>query len=198
MPCASCGRSKANSQGVTVLSSTEKYPFRANDIQVVENDEIHRFTPADWPESMDKLLIFVPAAFTPVCEDEAGHMRKWYEEFKKLGCEMILCLTDPATMIKDWFNSEELLKNPPYKAFSSYLLASRLGLTNNGRAKRASVFVTKDGEIVKQEHFNDVGRSFNELHRMYWAYTTGDYCGAGWKSPADGFLTPKDMEKASS
>jgi alkyl hydroperoxide reductase subunit AhpC len=192
MACASCGRSKANRLGVTVLSSTEKYPFRANDIQVIENNSIHRFVAADWPEDMDKLLIFVPAAFTPVCEDEAGHMSKWYEEFRSLGCEMILCLTDPAAMIKDWFDSEELLRNPPYKAFSSYLLPNRLNLTDNGRAKRSSVFITKEGEIVKQEHFKDVGRSFEELHRMYWAYTTKNYCGAGWKSPADGFLQSKE------
>jgi hypothetical protein len=48
--------------------------------------------------------------------------------------------------------------------------------------------MTTDGQVVKQEHFTNVGRSFAELHRTMYAHSTGNYCGEGWTSPEDGFL----------
>lgn len=184
MACASCNRNKAKIPQV-FTSLQNQYPFNANDIQVVANGEVNKFQVSYWDNDKHKLLIFIPQAFTPVCETELGAMSKWYEEFKKLDCELIAVCTDPAGMLLDWQNDEPLLRDAPYKMFSSYLLPTRLSIIDNGRSKRASVFITNDGEIVKQEHFSKVGRSFKELHRMLWAYTQDTFCGEGWQDPTD-------------
>lgn len=173
-----------------ITNNQNIYPFSSNDITVVVDNSIRKFEANDWSNDNHKLLIFIPQAFTPVCQTELGAMNDWYDEFAKLGCELIAVCTDPAGMLLDWQRAELALNNPKYKTFSSYLLPNRLGLLDTGRSKRASVFITKDGEVVKQEHFNKVGRSFAELHRMLYGYTTDSYCSEGWISPGDGFLTP--------
>lgn len=187
MACASCGKNKSL-KGIT--DALNPYPFNASDIQVVTNNEVRRFQPSDWVNDKAKLLVIIPKSFTPVCQTELGAINKWYDEFESLNCELIALCTDPAPMMLDWTQEEEVLKDPKYKIFSSYILPTRLGLVENGQAKRASVFITTDGEIVKQEHFNKVGRSFAELHRMWYGFTQDSYCAEGWHDPSDGFLTP--------
>lgn len=159
------------------------------EIRVIVNGAIAPFSQeTHWSTDTHKLLIFIPEAFTPVCSTELGAMGRWQTEFEKLGCELILICTDPAERLLDWICSEPQLADASYKLFSSVVVPERLGLLKDGRSKRASVFVMTDGEVVKQEHFDKVGRSFAELHRMLYGYTTGSYCAEGWKGPEDGFL----------
>lgn len=191
MGCASCAQNKGDHgpQVRVVTNNQQPYPLMANDIKVVENNEIARLNRDEsWNRDKHILLIFIPETFTPVCETELGAINKWYDAFQELDCEIIAAGTDQAGSFVDWYSQEPLLANPRFRTFSSYLLPSRLGIIENGRVKRASVFITKDGEVVKQEHFNKVGRSFAELHRMMYGYTTDSYCAEGWKSPEDGFL----------
>jgi alkyl hydroperoxide reductase subunit AhpC len=155
----------------------------ATDIQVIENGQVRALAAEDWPPDMQKLLIFIPEAFTPVCQSELGAMNDWCDRFQDLGCELIAACVDSPARLLDWFATEPLLANPSYKTFSTYQLLLMLNLLENGRSKRASVFIAKNGEIVKQEYPLKVGRSFEELHRMVWAYTTGSYCAEGWQSP---------------
>lgn len=185
MACTKCDKQKSVQLRV---ASESPYPFMASDIQVVDHGEARPFEEADWPVDKHVLLVVIPEAFTPVCETELGALNQWCDAFHELGCELIAVCTDPPAALIDWYASEPALAEPRYKVFSSYLLPSRLGIVSNGRAKRASVFVTQDGEIVKQEHFSKVGRSFAELHRMLYGYTTNSYCAEGWQSPEDGFL----------
>lgn len=178
-----------------ITSPQEIYPFKANDIQVVEYDgeyKVRNFEASDWNNDRHKLLILYPQTFTPVCHTELGALKDWVPEFDKLDCDVIAVCTDNVVSISDWYSQEDSLKEPNFKTFSSYLLPSRLNLLDNGRCKRASVFVTKSGEVVKQEHFMKVGRSLAELHRMLYGYTTDSYCAENWQSPADGFLTPPE------
>jgi alkyl hydroperoxide reductase subunit AhpC len=142
----------------------------------------------DLPLHSHIVIVFIPEAYTPVCESELGAMNDWYDAFQKLGCELIAACVDSPTRLIDWFNTEPLLANRRYKTLSTYQLPLMLNILENGRSKRASVFIAKDGEIVKQEYPLRVGRSFEELHRMIYAYTTDSYCAEGWRSPADGFL----------
>lgn len=174
-------------QGIT--SPMNIWPFNANDITVVTDGEVRKFQESDWDNDKHKLLVFIPEAFTPVCQTELGAINQWYDEFQKLNTELIVVCTDPAGMLLDWVREEPSLKDPKYKIFSSYLLPTRIGVSSNGRAKRASVFVTNENEIVIQEHFFKVGRSFAELHRMMYGFSTDSYCAEGWQSPSDGFLT---------
>lgn len=184
MGCASCGKNANRVQQVQ-MTPLQPYIFNANDIKVSDGETATKLKPEDWPDDKDKLLIFIPEVGTPVCQTELGAINKWYDEFQKLGCVLIVSHTGSAESMIHWQKDESTLNNPKYKSFASFLLPSRLGLIQNGQLKRASVFITKEGEIVKQEHFFKVGRSFEELHRQYWAYTQDSYCGEGWKSPLD-------------
>lgn len=160
-------------------------PFNATDILAIDRREVRPLVDADWPTDKHKLLVFFPEIFTPVCQSELGALNQWASSFAELGCVIIAVCSDPALAIKDWYEQEPLLTNLDCLTFSSYLLPSRLGLVEGGRAKRSSVFVMQDGTTIKQEHFHKVGRSFAELHRMLYGYTTDSYCAEGWTSPAD-------------
>jgi mycoredoxin-dependent peroxiredoxin len=184
MGCASCDQKmqsrvhlSSGPQGMSLLG--------ANDIQIIENGQVRTLAAEDWPPDMHKLLIFIPEAFTPVCQSELGAMNDWYERFHELGCVLIAACVDSAARLLDWFNTEPLLADPTYKTLSTYQLPLSLNILENGRSKRATVFIPKNGEIVKQEYPLNVGRSFAELHRMVYAYTQDDYCGEGWQSPTD-------------
>lgn len=164
-------------------------PLGANDIMVYDSGSVRKLSKNDWSEDRHKLLLFFPETFTPVCGTEMGALNNWIEEFNKLGVDVFGATADPIHAVKDWYETEEQLANPNYKVISSYIFPTRLNIMNNGRAKRASVFITKNGDVVVQEHFLKVGRSLKELHRMMYAYTTDSYCAEGWEDPSDGFLS---------
>lgn len=168
-------------------------PYLANDIKVYQDGIMRGFIQSrDFPTDKHKLIIFYPKSNTPVCETEMGALEKWRPEFEKLGVHVLAATIDYVPTIKDWFSSEELLQDAKYPVLSSRLLPQRFGLLrSDGSLRRSSVFVMQNGEMVKMEHFDKVGRSLAELHRMAYAYTQDSYCAEGWKSPEDGFLTPK-------
>ena len=189
MACTACSKKQQNS--IRILQNSGGLmapPFQSDDIFVLDNGETRPFSADDWSIYTHKLLLLFPSSYTPVCGSEMGALNDWIDAFKEQNVDVIPLCTDPVGMIKDWYDEEAALANPKYKVFSSYLLPTRLQLLEQGRAKRASVFISKDGEIVKQEYPFSVGRSLEELHRMIYAYNTGSYCGEGWKSPQDGFL----------
>lgn len=183
MACSSCHKKKSVTASVDPV-------LNASDLTVVSGGAVRPFEASDWPEDKHKLLLFYPETYTPVCGSELGTLNQWLPAFAELNCVVIAATADPAEAVREWYEQEPLLSDLQAPTFSSYLLPARLGLVEGGRAKRAGVFVTADGLLIKQECFPQVGRSFEELHRTLWAYTTGEYCGTGWTSPADGFLTP--------
>ena len=195
MACASCMKSKRyreDSLNKTLVSPSDPNIFNATDIRVYNpnTSEITKFSSEDWNNDRHKLILFFPKTFTPVCETEMGAVNQWLPYFEELNCDVYGATADPAHLVKEWFEGDDLLKDAKFKVLSSYLMPARLGLMDNGVVKRSSVFIMQDGEIVKQEHFNKVGRSLAELHRMLYGYSTDSYCAEGWQSPADGFLTP--------
>lgn len=191
MACAACGRNKKG-EGYILPTALDSPPFGAGDIQVLEGGNTRKLTAEDWSPDRHKLVIFFPQTFTPVCQTELGALNDWVDAFDALDCDVFVATTDPIHAVKDWFEQEEALANPRYKALSSYILPTRLNILNAGRVKRASVFVTKERDVVVQEHFLKVGRSLKELHRMLYGYTTGSYCAEGWEDPSDGFLSAND------
>lgn len=188
MACASCARRKRKG-GYTNPEMMDQPPMGATDIMVLDNGNVRKINSKDWPEDRHKLILFFPETFTPVCTTEMGAINDWIEKFNELGVDVYGATADPIHAVKDWYEEEEALANPKYKVLSSYILPTRLNIMNNGRAKRASVFVTTEGEVVVQEHFMKVGRSLKELHRTFYGYTTDSYCAEGWEDPSDGFLS---------
>lgn len=195
MACASCGRNKRGN-GYIQPKSFSIPPFDAVDIQVYEPESgtVRKWDESDFPQDRHRLFLFFPEVFTPVCQTEMGNLNDWVAEFDKLGVDVFGVTTDPVHAIKDWYEQEEALQGSKYKVLSTYILPTRLGVTNGGRAKRASVFMTTDGDVVIQEHFLKVGRSLKELHRMMYGYVQDSYCAEGWEDPSDGFLENDDSK----
>lgn len=187
MGCASCDRRKKRT-GYSNPELIDYPPMGANDVMVLDAGNVRKLSQIDWSLDRHKLLLFFPETFTPVCQTEMGALNKWIEAFNELGVDVFGATSEPIHAVSDWYDTEEDLKDPNYKVISSYILPTRLGIMNNGRCKRASVFITKESDFIIHEHFMKVGRSLDELHRTFYAYTTNSYCGEGWASPKDGFL----------
>lgn len=188
MACKTCAKHKRGG-GYIVPEAMDHPPLGAADVMVYSGGEVQKLSKEDWNEDRHKLILFFPETFTPVCTTEMGAINDWVQAFDELGVDVFGATADPIHAVKDWYESEELLANPNYKVLSSYILPTRLNIMNNGRVKRASVFITKTGDVIVQEHFLKVGRSLKELHRTMFAYTTDSYCGEGWEDPSDGFLS---------
>jgi alkyl hydroperoxide reductase subunit AhpC len=186
MACASCGKNKT--QGYSQPGALTNPPFNASDIHLLENNNIRKFSQNDWSNTSHKLLLFFPEIFTPVCTTEMGALPKWIEHFKSQNTDVFAVTTDNINAVQDWYNTEPALSDVNYPVLSSYILTTRLNLIHQGRAKRASVFISKDGEVVIHEYPMKVGRNIAELHRMIYAYNTGSFCGEGWEDISDGFL----------
>lgn len=213
MACAACNRNRTTQTALkksAVSENNSSYrdyasitrqdvlnpPFLADDIKVYQEGVMRGFIQSkDFPVGKHKLIIFYPKSNTPVCETELGALEKWRPKFEELGIQVIAATIDYVPTIKDWFTTEELLKDAKYPVLSSTKLPQRLGLLrSDGSLRRSSVFVMENGETVKIEHFERVGRSLAELHRMAYGYTQDSYCAEGWTSPADGFLEEKSNE----
>ena len=187
MACAACSLNKKGEGYITPQAGSFP-PLQSNDIYVLDNGETRLFNQGDWPSEMHKLILFFPEVNTPVCSTEMGVLHEWVPKFRELGVEVYAATTDNIGAVKEWYESNDELSSYNYKVMSTFLLPSRLKILNNGRAKRASVFITRENDLIIQEHFLKVGRSIEELYRTYHAYTTGSYCAEGWKSELDGFL----------
>lgn len=192
MGCARCSTKFTYKDGYINKQSNSFPPYNANDISIYSNGIIRAFTHEDWRQDRNKLLIFYPEVNTPVCQSEMGAINDWVEKFNELNCDIYSVTTDPIGLVKQWYEDEDALKDPKYIAMSSYLLPSRLGIINNNRAKRASVIITTDNDVIVQEHFIKVGRSISELHRTLFGYTTDSYCAENWQGLESGFLKNKN------
>lgn len=210
MACSACGsRKNSVNQNTSTVSAAPQntayrtfaqttrqdrldYPFGATDIKTYQDGQMRGFVRSlDFPDDKHKLIIFYPKSNTPVCETEMGALEKWRPEFEKLGVHVIAATIDFVPTISEWFTNDKQLEDAKYPVLSSRILPQRLGLLrSDGSLRRSSVFIMKDGEQTRLEHFDKVGRSLAELHRMAYGYTTDSYCAEGWTSPEDGFLAP--------
>lgn len=194
MSCSNCGN-QPKAMGYYKPLSLETPPFNSTDSMILDKDgEIRKLTSDDWKQDRHKLILFFPETNTPICNSELGELKKWVEEFNKINVEVYGATTDPVYSIKDWYDNEESLANANFITISSYLLPSRLNILNNGRTKRASVFMSISGEVIIQEHPMKVGRSMSELNRWIYGYTTNSYCATGWTNPEDSLKEYKGKE----
>jgi alkyl hydroperoxide reductase subunit AhpC len=190
MGCPACARKKKG-DGYTHFEALQHPPFNANDVQIYSQGELRRLGPQDWPDGRHKLLLFVPGLETPMCSD-FDLLGDWVKEFDKLDCDLYLASSDQAHIVKDMADAHPTIGPSGIKVLSSYLLPTRLGIMHNGRSMHASVFITKEADVVTQQHFLKVGRSLSELHRMLFAYTTSSHCAHDWIDPSKNFSSEKE------
>ncbi len=144
------------------------------------------------------LLVFYPADFTFVCPTELGEIAKNYQEFKKLGAEVLAISTDSAFVHKAWHDMSPTIRTITYPMLADTaktICAAYDTLTEEGLSYRATVLVDPKG-IVKwfDIHDNSIGRSTQEILRrlnaaIYVSKHPGEVCPVSW-TPGKTTLKP--------
>lgn len=137
------------------------------------------------------VLFFYPADFTFVCPTELAELAKNYNEFKKLGAEVISVSVDTVFVHKAWHDASATIKQIkfPMVADPTRKICSAYGtlIEDEGISLRATFIIDPEGKIVAYEfHSNDIGRSAKELLRKisaakYVREHPGNVCPAEWQ-----------------
>lgn len=145
------------------------------------------------------VLFFYPADFTFVCPTELEELADNYEEFKKLGVEILSVSTDTVFVHKAWHDHSPAIKKIKYPmaADPTGSLARQFGVYINkeGLALRGTFIMDQTQKLVAYEvNNNDIGRSAAELIRkiqaaQYVSAHGGEVCPASWK-PGSKTLKP--------
>ena len=144
------------------------------------------------------VLIFYPADFTFVCPTELEEAAIQYEEFKKIGSEIISVSTDTVYSHKAWHDSSPSIKKITFPMASDPTgrLCRMFGtyIKEQGLSLRGTFIVDPDG-ILKLIEINDnsVGRNITEiirkLHAAKFTRENGNVCPVNWK-PGEKSLKP--------
>ncbi len=145
------------------------------------------------------VLIFYPADFTFICPTELEEAAKHYEEFKKLGAEVMSISRDTVFVHKAWHDNSPAIKGVQYP-----MLADPTGkvcrlfdtyIEEDGLSLRGTFIIDTDGILKTIEiHDNSIGRSTKELLRKLQAAifvreNKGNVCPASWE-PGEDVLKP--------
>lgn len=145
------------------------------------------------------VLVFYPADFTFICPTELGDLADHYEEFQKLGCEILSISTDTHFVHKAWHDNSPTIAKIKFpmvadptgeicKAYGTYIPEEGLSL-------RGTFIIDPDGVLKAFElHDNSIGRSSTELLRkiraaQYVRTHGGEVCPANWQ-PGSKTLKP--------
>ena len=140
------------------------------------------------------VLVFYPADFTFICPTELGDLADQYEQFKKIGCEVMSVSTDTVFVHKAWADNSDTIAKIKFpmiadptgnicRAYGTYIASEGLSL-------RGTFIIDPDGVLKAYElHDNSIGRSSAELLRKVQAAQFvrehgGEVCPANWKPGA--------------
>jgi len=155
-----------------------------------QNEEIKKVRLSDYKGKW-VVLIFYPADFTFICPTELEEAANYYEEFKKLGAEILSVSTDTVFVHKAWHDVSPAIKKIRFpmvadpagklcRAFGTYIEEEKISL-------RGSFIIDPDLRLKAYEiHDNSIGRSAEELLRKLQAAifvreNKGEVCPASWK-----------------
>ncbi|MEN4007346.1 MAG: redoxin domain-containing protein [Methanobacteriaceae archaeon] len=160
------------------------------ELEAFQNEEIKRFKLSDYKGKW-LVLIFYPADFTFICPTELEEVADYYEEFKKLGAEVLSVSTDTVFVHKAWHDHSSAIKKIkfPMVADPTGKLSREFGtyIEEEGLSLRGSFIVDTDSVLKAYEiHDNSIGRSAKELLRKLQAAKfvkehKGEVCPASWE-----------------
>jgi peroxiredoxin len=146
------------------------------------------------------VLFFYPADFTFVCATEFAALAEQYEEFKKLGAEIITVSTDTKFVHLAWQRDEKMLEKATYPmaADTTGRVSRIFGVYDDatGLALRGAFIVNPEGTLLNVEiNFYNLGRNVEELLRklranVHLAANPVEVCPAQWKKEGDKTLKP--------
>ena len=168
------------------------------ELEAFHDEEIKKIRLSDYRGKW-LVLIFYPADFTFICPTELEEAANYYEEFKKLGAEIMSVSTDTVFVHKAWHDESPAIQKVKYPmiadptgklchAFGTYIEGEGLSL-------RGSFIIDPDGILKSSEvNANNIGRSAKELLRKLQAAAfvrehTDQVCPASWE-PGKETLTP--------
>lgn len=130
------------------------------------------------------VVFFYPLDFTFVCPTEIQSFNKNYEEFKKLGAEVVAASTDSVYSHKAWVDSGLGKVKFPILGDTNHQVSKTFNvlLEDKGIALRGTFIIDPAG-VLRSAVVNDlpVGRSVEETLRTLQALQTGKLTGCGWK-----------------
>jgi alkyl hydroperoxide reductase subunit AhpC len=146
------------------------------------------------------ILFFYPADFTFVCATEFAALADKYEEFKKLGAEVITVSTDTKFVHLAWQRDERMLEKAryPMAADPTGKVSRMFGVYDEeaGIDLRGVFIINPDGVLLNSEiNFFNLGRNVDELLRklsanIHLAANPTEVCPAQWKKVGDKTLKP--------
>lgn len=140
MGCTLCGNKKneyVDNKSVTFP------PYNASDIYIADELIIRKMDKLDWENGHHKVLVYYNDLYSSL--DNVKLLESKAADFEKLNVDLFICTTQSLVPIES--------RESKYMFLSSYILASRLGILVNGSPKQCNVYITKDGEVIKQEEF---------------------------------------------
>lgn len=130
------------------------------------------------------VVFFYPLDFTFVCPTEIHGFNDHYEEFKKLGAEVIAVSTDSVYSHKAWIEHGLGQIKFPMIGDTNHTVSEGFGvlLPEKGIALRGTFIIDPNG-VVQSAVVNNlpVGRSVEETLRTLQAFQTGGLTGCEWK-----------------
>ncbi len=130
------------------------------------------------------VVFFYPLDFTFVCPTEIHGFNEHYEEFKRLGAEVVAVSTDSVYSHKAWIEHGLGPVKFPMIGDTNHAISEGFGvlLPEKGIALRGTFIIDPNG-VIKSAVINDlpVGRSVEETLRTLQAFQTGKLTGCEWK-----------------
>ena len=130
------------------------------------------------------VLFFYPLDFTFVCPTEIRSFNAQYDEFRKLGAEVLTASTDSVFSHKAWVEHGLGKVKFPMIGDTSHEVTRAFGvlLEDKGIALRGTFIIDPQG-IARSAVINDlsVGRSVEETLRTLQAFQTGELTPCEWK-----------------
>lgn len=168
------------------------------EFEALQNDEVKKNKLSDY-KGRWIVLIFYPADFTFVCPTELEEAAEHYDEFKKLGAEILSVSTDTVFAHKAWHDNSPAIKKVkfPMVADPTGKLCREFGtyIEEEGLSLRGSFIIDPESMPKAYEiHDNSIGRNTEELLRRLQAAifvreNKGQVCPASWK-PGEKTLKP--------
>jgi len=158
--------------------------------EAFQNEKIKKIKLSDYKGKW-LVLLFYPADFTFVCPTELEEAAQYYQEFKKLGAEILSVSTDTVFVHKAWHDNSNAIKKIKFpmiadpaaklcKAFGTYI-------EDEGLSLRATFIIDPESKLISYEmHSNSIGRSIKEILRKLQAAIfvethNGLVCPASWE-----------------
>lgn len=146
------------------------------------------------------VLVFYPADFTFVCATEFAALARLYDEFVKLGCEVVTVSRDTQFTHLAWQRHEGELAQVKYPMGADVKgeVGDLFGVVEagSGLTLRGTFVISPEGKLTNAEvNFFNLGRNMDELLRkvkanIHLAHHPAEVCPADWKKSGDKTLKP--------